>query len=376
MDLVTVITPVSLSAANPTMQTSPVAVDPLTDEIKVRIQLPTTLVPLAWTASAAMRVTLVLKIDGVEHIAQGQVSGGVRTRSLVDANYVLVYRPTVQMVNGATRRIGETSRTSITAFVRLERVRGTIATNLLSALTTESAAPMRESHNSAAYDADSSAEEINGDGIVSVTHTPAGTDNLAAFAHGARLEDSGLTGQNGTMTYDGVAMTELWDIEVSASYQAAGYVKAGTPTGAKTVTYTTGTGPDYKTIIVVTATGVHQTTPNGTAVTATGTTGTPTVTVADFGPNDLIIDGIMFRGTGALGAAGANQTEQARQDQGNWKCAASTKLGSVGSGVMTWAITGGFNWILGAFAFKAAAVAGITAKSYITRQAVNRAATY
>ena len=121
-----------LTPANPTVESPPLAIDKLTGRITIRIQRPTTASPLNWLSSGVMRVGLLVVLDGLEHRCLGQASGGVKQVKGVDApEYRLTWLLTVFNDVGILRRIGETSRTSYVAFIRLRRLAGRIETNLL-----------------------------------------------------------------------------------------------------------------------------------------------------------------------------------------------------------------------------------------------------
>ena len=91
-------------------------------------------------------------------------------------------------------------------------------------------------------------------------------------------------------------------------------------------------------VAVSSFTGVHQTTPLGTAATATGAVGTtPTVTVTA-ATGDLIVDAMGTKDTSGNKTAGPGQTERWDSFNGNADGAGSTEAGAA-SVVMNW--TGG-----------------------------------
>lgn len=364
-------------AATRVQVTPPVTIGPLTDRIRVRLRRPTTARPLAWNATSTLRVTLVLRLDGIEYPCVSTVTGGVRAngRGGEHGVYGLEYRPTIQMptdtVTGRVRigandfvrgrRLADIA-TEVQAFLRFEQLRGAnINTELLLAETVEALAPHRIIHQSVAYDADTAAMEEGGDGVITLTHTPAGSSNLAAFGYGG----NGETAQTlGAFTYDSVNFVSLWDAAHNTNYRHVGAQLAGIPTGAKTVFFSTISPPDDHVLGVITMTGVHQTTPCGTPVTASGSgaSSAPTVTVGSVGADDLVVAGLMeidrdFES--AIGAVGADQTEQWRVNtpSNGQYAAGSTQLGSAG-GIMSWALpsqTGANHfWGMGAVAFKSA----------------------
>lgn len=213
-----------------------------------------------------------------------------------------------------------------------------------------------------AFDAATSVKEENGDGVVSLTHTASGA-NRAAFA-GVGSTTGGSTTST-SVTYNAVAMTELWDFVQSSTILNAGYVSASEPpTGAQTVTSTLASLPASQDHLfgVITMTGVDQTTPVGTAATAGGTTSPATVTVGSVGVDDLVVDNLATsQGDDVAPVVGADQTSQWSQD-GNFTGSfgnGSTQPGTAG-GVMSWTFNNR-TWAIGAVAFKPIAGGGAPA---------------
>lgn len=126
---------ISLSAATPIFQSSRIPVPPLTAALTVALARPTTAVPQAWTAAGTVRVTLAMVADGQECRVVGQASGGIRlTESGAEAtHYRLTLIPTVRR----GKRYGEEAQTERTAYLVIERLRGTIDTALTLAEASE-----------------------------------------------------------------------------------------------------------------------------------------------------------------------------------------------------------------------------------------------
>lgn len=208
--------------------------------------------------------------------------------------------------------------------------------------------------NSVAFDATTSATETSGDGILSLTHTCAGSDRAAFMA---TTSNNGL-GQNLTtsITYAGSGGTQLWDI-VSGIISGSGYRIVNPTTGAQTVTATLAASTTEQVLGVVSMTGVDQSTPVGTPATATGNSTTPSATVSSPATDSLICDAIATDGFGTL-TVGANQTERWNRELAfiGSENGGSTQSG-VNGGVMSWTATAG-NWLIGAVEFKAVAVGG------------------
>jgi len=350
--------PIALSASTPVIVVAPVPIGAETESIIIRLRRATSLSPLAWVKSAKLRITISVMIDGIEYICQGSTSGGIRKdRFGADApEYTLTYGLPVVMTPDGARRIGQIGK-NITASVRVERLGGDISSEILSFSTTEAPPPIWELRHSVAYDTASSASEEYGDGVVSVTHTTSVIgSNVAAFAG---VTNYGGPAYNGAVTFNAVAMTELWDTVYLTEHGGAGYRIAGQATGAKTVTSTLTGSPGQQILGVISMTEVHQTTPVGTAATATGTTNAPSVTSADAAADDLVVDNLAAFSDGAA-TVGASQTQRygvvlSALARGH----GSTQAG-VDGGVMSWSIGAGtiYGWILGAVAFKPAAAGG------------------
>lgn len=205
-----------------------------------------------------------------------------------------------------------------------------------------------------AFDAATDVLESAGDGVVSLTHTATGSDR-AAFAGNCLIAGTTTTA---SITYAGVGMAEIWDFLQADGRAQAAYTLAGPSTGAQTVTATCDSGnPDFQVLGVQTMTGVDPTTPAGTPVTASGTTGTTiSVTVGSVGADDLVVDQAFFY-TPGTSSIGADQTLRNTENPSIYFVRQSSQAGSAG-GVMSWDSTDTFTaWLLGAVAFKPAAAA-------------------
>ena len=344
---------IELSDKETKLETIKTDIDSQAESLTVRISRPTTANPLAWDESSTMKVNIILEVDGVEHRATGQATGGIRLNEGIEvAEYTLSYTPTWGFFGargGTTKRLGETKTSTYTARVELELLSGSISTDIEMTYTTASA-PDVPFHNSVAFDVATDGQEATGDGVITISHTATGS-NLAAFV-GVGNRDT--AGSLGATTYDGVAMTEMWDSVYEANVAHAGYRLAGISSGAKSVVNTlVNTTPTTHVVGVITMTGVHQSTPVGTAVTAASTGIQPTVTVASVGTNDLVVDSI-FSNIVTTTTEGADQTVRYTENIDTDQFRGSTQLGSAG-GVMSWTVDDVFDpWGLGAVAFKPA----------------------
>lgn len=367
--------PIILNAGLSRIETPLVSVPALTSEISIRLQRPTTAVPISWNASSQLRVTIRFVVDGVEYQMVGTVSGGIREKApgIESDEYVLRYRPTVLFeqrardyiatetpdaegfyANVPLTRLGELGST-IKAGLILERLSGSIATTLKAAISLDAPAPtIARHHNSVAFDAATEGYESMGDGVLSVSHTASGA-NRAAFI-GVSAQCSVVSSQGAT--YAGSSATELWDVTVATGYLNAGYVRVAPSTGSQTVTSTLDdSGPFEHGISVITMTGVNQTTPTGTYADATANNTAPSVTVAAPASDSLIVDNLVTEGM-ARSAVGANQTERTSPADINLLYHyGSTQAGADG-GVMSWTLPSASNWRLVAVEFKAAGAGG------------------
>ena len=214
-----------------------------------------------------------------------------------------------------------------------------------------------------AFDAVTSAIEVSGDGVLSLSHTASGSDR-AAFAGSEAMEPSFATTTTTSVTYGGSSMTEAWDLVFGAdAAHSAGYSIVAPATTAQTVTATLSIiNPVTHVLGVISLTGVHQTTPVGTAATSTGTATSGSVTVGSVGADDLVVDALI---TNDAETVGADQTGRWDRINGFVEGVGSTQPGTAG-GVMSWSWGSSKNFALGAMAFKPAAGAAsvVTPRSF------------
>jgi hypothetical protein len=108
-------------------------------------------------------------------------------------------------------------------------------------------------------------------------------------------------------------------------------------------------------VVAVAFTGVDQTTPIGTAVTASDSSTTPSVTVTA-NADDFVVDILGIAHSGTL-TVGANQTQRANTTAGGfYKYATSTQDGGDG-GVMSWSNSTSQAWAISAVPIKAVSAA-------------------
>ena len=347
--------PLSITTVGVKLRTPNVDVSTITDRISISIKRPTTLDPVAWDSSSTIKVTIGFVVDGTTHASTGKVTGGIRVNRLGEEipYYTLKYSPTYMYDPSTAKkfiRIGErTKNNSVSAYLEIELLRGTINSQIALGSTTESDAPPQIVHNSVAFDAATDASEAAGEGSVTLSHTATGT-NLAAFAGGGA---SSLTdGHTASVTYAGGSMTEDWDASYSTSFNHWGYHKT-VASGTNNVILTAAGDPDELGFGVITMTGVHQTTPVGSPFTNVLGLANSSVTVTSVGTDDLVVDNYYGQPTASTGTA--QTTRNAEYSIGGATFFfQSTQLGSDG-GVMSWTSASG-NHGIGAIAFKPAAV--------------------
>lgn len=349
-----------LSAAQRKLVLPLPALDPQTAAIELRLPRDMTGRTVDWDAASRLAVRIILMVNGEEYVAAGSAAGGIRFQQAMGvehAEYVLRYSLPCGFFgarSGMPKRLGE--RGIVVGHVEIERVSGRAET----AIQVESLiapAPQIVFRSSVAFDANTSAQESAGDGVLSLSHTASGSDR-AAFA--GVVWNAG-TGQSSTScTYDGVGMTEMWDLNAGSFYYGAGYRLAGPGTGALTVTSTV-SDADAQALGVITMTGVDQTTPVGTPVSTTLASGTSiSVTVGSVGSDDLLCDSLSGQPGTLTPTIGADQTLRNTESGFGSILRDSTQPGTAANGDMSWSWAGQGNRaaILGAVAFKPAAGGG------------------
>lgn len=378
---------VSLSAATPRIESPRLPLPILTDSIGITIRRPTTVAQAAsWPASARVRVSLVVVLDGAEYRTVGHVSGGVRTGldGVVRSFYSLFYRLPVLFgtkarahlassvpdaqgfhANVPLTRLGELRQSTYEGYVLLERLSGTCTLEVTMALTTESPAPVVRHKNSVAFDAATDAQEVSGDGVISLSHTSSGSDRAVFVGSG---NSAGTPQLSSSCTYGGTSMTEMWNIGPATFCRGAGYRLHNQATGAQTVTATLAGATDEYIVAVASFTGVDQTTPVGTAVSATvGAAATSSsLTVSSVAADDMVVDFLYTSGgTTRIHTVGADQTERTNELVDPYaRATISTQSGTAG-GVMSWTYSAAsaYGGTHGAVAFKTAPAATVVTQA-------------
>jgi hypothetical protein len=188
---------------------------------------------------------------------------------------------------------------------------------------------------------------------LSWSHTTSGSDRILIVGVSIRNESSEtvstVTYGTGNLTFVGAATNgtacraEIWQLVNPA-------------TGANTVTVTLSAGSKFVGG-AVTFTGVHQTTPFGTFVPATGTSITPSVNVTSAAA-EAVIDTLAQRNSATTAAADSSQTGRwndvtsgAGGTATNVRGAGSTEPGAA-SVTMSWTLSSSRPWAIGAVSLK------------------------
>ena len=158
-----------------------------------------------------------------------------------------------------------------------------------------------------------------------------------------------------SVTYGGTPLTLVGESITSGNARMHIYRLINPPSGTANVVVNFSAVPDKGAVIgVMTFTGVDQTTPLGTFVSATAKNTTPSVTVTS-AAGELVFDVVTIRNTS--GTVGAGQTQRWNVDSGDeiQVGAASTEPGAA-SVTMSWTAGGSQDWAIGAVPIKPAAV--------------------
>lgn len=180
---------------------------------------------------------------------------------------------------------------------------------------------------------------------VSWSHTCTGSERLLVAA--VAVSNGTDTGITTTATYNGVSMTSVGLIH--SNNGTAGYIQMfrliAPATGANTVLVTASTSVSDLSAGSVSFTGVDQTTPLGTPVTA-ASTGTPTVAVTGTTAGNMVIDAVC----NGSDITSSNQTQRwLRNTSGNSAAGngAQSTAAAGGSVTMSYAVTSDWYGILG-----------------------------
>lgn len=333
-----------------------VPIDPLTSDIVLRIWR-----GAGFLNDARISTRLIVRAGAADYIATGSVTGGVR-----DSDYMLRWHlPTGHWNSDSVTRLGERAGT-FDLLVEL-MLNGSAVDSRWSVETLQAAKPnWTIPHRSVVFDAATDAVETSGDGVLSLSHTAAGSGR-AAFAGVTASNVAGST----SVTYAGNSMTEQWDLTAaSCGYTIIG--DASIPASSQTVTSTLDAStPNTHILSVVTLTGVDTGTPLGTAQT-TSTSGTSiTVTCTSLSSDGLIVDHVgSFNNPPRTHTEGANQTLRT-DEAGNNRTGSTSTQSSNDGGVMSWTTSDTAFIDMGAIEFKPAAAGAFSGLAAIRQNYVN-----
>ena len=188
----------------------------------------------------------------------------------------------------------------------------------------------------------------NGAGPFTWSHTCSGSDRLLRVTTSHFDSSDTVTG----VTYNGVALTAVPSGSTNnGQYYITAYYLIAPDTGTHDIVVTvSGSVFDFG-AGAISYTDAHQTTPLGTAVTATGTSTTPSVTVSS-AADELVDDGLVIIHGGTL-SVGAGQTQRwnAIATSGFIKYAGSTE-GGAASTTMSWSNSSSQTWAIVAVPIK------------------------
>ena len=188
----------------------------------------------------------------------------------------------------------------------------------------------------------------NGAGPFTWSHTCSGSDRLLRVTTSHFDSSDTVTG----VTYNGVALTAVPSGSTNnGQYYITAYYLIAPDTGTHDIVVTvSGSVFDFG-AGAISYTDAHQTTPLGTAVTATGTSTTPSVTVSS-AADELVDDGLVIIHGGTL-SVGAGQTQRwnAIASSGFIKYAGSTE-GGAASTTMSWSNSSSQTWAIVAVPIK------------------------
>lgn len=187
----------------------------------------------------------------------------------------------------------------------------------------------------------------NGAGPFTWAHTCSGSDRLLRVTTSHFDSSDIVTG----VTYNGVALTAVPSGSTNnGQYYITAYYLVAPDTGTHDIVVTTtGSVFDFG-AGAVSYTDVHQTIPLGTAVTATGTSTTPSVTVSS-AADELVDDGLVIIHSGTL-SVGAGQTQRWNAIAGGFIKYAGSTEGGAASTTMSWSNSSSQAWAIVAVPIK------------------------
>lgn len=176
-------------------------------------------------------------------------------------------------------------------------------------------------------------------------------------------------------TYNGVAMTAIpSSTAANGNYKIAGFYLIAPATGTNNIVVSFSGAMSDMGAGAVSFTDAHQTTPLGTAVTATGTNTTPSVTVTT-SAGEIVVDGLVIVHGGTLTVDGSQtQRWNSIASNGFQKYAGSTETAAGASTPMNWSNSSSQQWAIGAVPIKPVAAGGGTVATKMSAYRHRRAA--
>jgi hypothetical protein len=222
-----------------------------------------------------------------------------------------------------------------------------------------------------AFDAPSNTSGIQ-QATLTVSHTCTGSNRVLIAMTGV---SASAVGNVSGVTYNGVAMTPLWNVvNGGGSTRCTGWYLIAPDTGTHDLvaTFTGGGGAnDEQALGGVSYTGVNQTVAVGTHASASGSSGTASVDV-NSASGELVVDGVYF--WGAPITEGANQTKRWENENvaGIGFSAGQSEEAGAATVTMSWG-SGSANWVIGAVPLKKAGT-NVTIEPDIHRNSTRAAA--
>lgn len=176
-------------------------------------------------------------------------------------------------------------------------------------------------------------------------------------------------------TYNGVAMTAIpSSTAANGNYKIAGFYLIAPATGTNNIVVSFSGAMSDMGAGAVSFTDADQTTPLGTAVTATGTNTTPSVTVTT-SAGEIVVDGLVIVHGGTLTVDGSQiQRWNSIASNGFQKYAGSTETAAGASTSMDWNNSSSQQWAIGAVPIKPVSAGGGTVATKMSAYRHRRAA--
>lgn len=347
--------PIFLNKRNSVFVSPQISLKANTKSICIQLQRPTSKHPIKWDSNTRLQIDIFVKIYFLQFGCTGLVSGGVRYDLDLKEScfYSLIYNLPIVNIENKIKRICQHLKPSA-CFFKITLLSGNSAeTYLHSSKIIRCPKPFNlGQHKSVTFDAASSAQEINGDGVLSLSHTSSG-DDRAVFGGVSVIEADSTSSTS--LTYNGVSMTEQWDFSSGLGGRIinAGYTQVGQPTGAQSVVSTVLTAsPNRHMLGVVSMSDVDPVTPVGAPATNSGNSTTASVSVGGVGAEDLVLDNLSSGWSGAIPAV--NETERYEELADLFTAAGNSQNGVDGGAMGHTRVAAGITneWNCGGIAFK------------------------